>query len=207
MAMARQWDRHSRLVYWLKILLPLAAIIILSTLFLISHTIRPEDAIPYAEVDIATLIAEPRLTDPVFAGMTTDGAALSLQATEARLGTAGGPMAGVILNLTGLLETPDGAKTSLTAQQAELDQTARIAVLSGGVRITNSTGYQIDSQQVRVALDQTSIDSPGTVTAAGPVGTITAGSLHLGLSGSDYVMLFKGGVTLVYLPVTKRAEN
>ena len=207
MAKARQWDRHSRLVYWLKILLPLAAIVILSTLFLISHTIRPEDAIPYAEVDIATLIAEPRLTAPVFAGMTADGAALSLKASEARVGSTDGAMAGLILNLTGLLETPDGAKTTLTAQQADLDQTARIAVLSGGVRVTNSTGYQIDSQMVRVALDQTGVDSPGTITAAGPVGTITAGSMHLGLAGSDYVLLFKGGVTLVYLPVTKGAEN
>ena len=67
MAMGRQWDRHSKLVFWAKILLPMAAITMLSTLFLVSHAIRPEDASPYADVDIETLVKEPRLTAPVSA--------------------------------------------------------------------------------------------------------------------------------------------
>ena len=165
MASARQWDRHSKLVFWAKILLPLAAISILSTLFLVSNSVRPEDAIPYADVDIATLVKEPRLTAPVFAGMTADGAALSLKASEARVG--GGLNSGQIKDLVGLLETPDGGKTNLTAREADLDQTAGEAVLTGGVVVSNSTGYHINSQSIRVALDQTSVDSPGAITADG----------------------------------------
>jgi lipopolysaccharide export system protein LptC len=210
MAVARQWDRHSQLVFWLKILLPLTALGILSTLFLVSHTIRPEDAIPYANVDVATLIKEPRLTAPVFAGMTADGAALSLKASEAKVGSADGIMGGKISNLVGLLETPDGGKTNLTAAEADLDQTSQVALLSGGVQVSNSTGYRIDSQAISVALDQTSVDSPGSITADGPVGKITAGSMHIGLAaakGAGYVLLFKGGVTLLYLPSKQRAEN
>jgi lipopolysaccharide export system protein LptC len=210
MTIQRQWDRHSRLVYWLKILLPLTAISILSTLFMASHTIRPEDAIPYADVDIATMVREPRLNAPDFAGMTADGAALSLRASAAKLGSADGTTAPQIADLVGLLETPDGGKTNLTAKQAELDQTARVAILSGGVQVSNSTGYVIDSQMIRVALDQTSVDSPGAITAQGPVGEITAGSMHLGLSttpGGGYVLLFKDGVRLIYLPGTKGGQK
>ena len=43
---------HSRLVRVLKIALPLIALLLLSTLFLFSRKINPEDAIPYASVDV-----------------------------------------------------------------------------------------------------------------------------------------------------------
>ena len=97
--MARR-DRHSRVVGWLKVALPLAALAILSTLFLLSDRIDPEDALPYAEVDVEDLAREPRMTAPTYAGMTTDGAALTLTATEAqtvsrdRPSDGGGPAAG-----------------------------------------------------------------------------------------------------------------
>ena len=49
---------HSRLVAILKVALPLIALALLSTLFLFSRKIDPEDAIPYATVDV-----EDRLRD------------------------------------------------------------------------------------------------------------------------------------------------
>ncbi len=210
MARARPWDPHSKLVFWLKILLPISAIFILSTLFLASNAVRPEDAIPYADVDIQTLVQEPRLTAPVFTGMTADGAALSLMASEARVGNAGNLTSGQIIGLVGLLETPDGGKTNLTANLADMDQAGGEAVLTGDVVVSNSIGYHINSQSIRLALDQTSVESPGAITADGPVGKLTAGSMHLGLAGaagSGYVLLFKGGVTLLYLPSSQGTGN
>ncbi|MEO8240718.1 MAG: hypothetical protein ABI832_00325 [bacterium] len=206
MAWARHDNLHSRIVFWLKILLPLGAIAILSTLFMVSRSFRPEDAIPYADVDLKDRVNEPRLTKPDFAGMTSDGASLSLQAAEARPGVPGSSNAGLISNLTGLLETPDGATTSLIATEARLDQVAKKAVLSGGVHIFNSLGYNIDSQTISVALDETNLDSPGQITAVGPLGQIVAGSMHLGLAdpaSSDYVLVFKQGVRLIYTPGTR----
>ncbi len=60
----------------------------------------------------------------------------------------------------------------------------------------------IDSEAITVALDQTSLDSPGPITAIGPVGHDHAGSMHLGLAdrSSDYVLVFKDGVRLIYQP-------
>jgi lipopolysaccharide export system protein LptC len=201
---------HSKLVFWLKILLPLSALAILSTLFMVSHTIRPEDAIPYAQVDIADLVNEPRLTAPDFAGMTEDGAALSLKAGEARLGTIGSTNPGLIIDLVGLLETPDGAHTDLAAKEARLDLVSRKLLLEGGVIVNNSAGYHIESQQITVALDMTSLDSAGPITATGPVGTIQAGSMHLGLAGNgrnNYVLVFKSGVKMIYLPSKQGTGN
>lgn len=210
MVWTRPDNLHSRLVFWLKILLPLSALGILSTLFLLSHSVRPEDAIPYSTVNIADRVKEPRLTAPDFAGMTADGAALTLHATDARPGTSGSSDAGLINDLTGQIDTPDGARTTLVAKQARLDQTAKQVVIDGGAVITNSTGYRIETRQIRVALDQTSLDSDGPIDATGPVGHITAGSLHLGLAvatPAQYVLVFKGGVRLIYLPSRQGTSN
>ena len=210
MAWARPDNLHSKLVFWFKILLPLGALTILSTLFMVSHTVRPEDAIPYADVDVADLMQQPRLTQPNFAGMTSDGASLSLKADEARLGAADNGKDGSILGLVGVLETPDGARTELVATTARLDAAGRQMVLGDGVSISNSTGYRIETQQITVALDRTSLDSPGPITAAGPVGSIEAGALHLGLASSNpnsYVLVFKSGVRMIYLPAKQGAGN
>lgn len=107
-------DTHTRLIGWLKILLPLMALAILSTLFLVARTVNPDDAIPYAEVDVAERLREPRMTAPTYAGLTEDGAALSVAANEARPAAddTTGPSATALI---GVLETPDGGRTELVA--------------------------------------------------------------------------------------------
>ena len=64
MARRAALDGWSRLVAALKVLLPLAALAILSTLFLVSNRINPEDALPYADVDVEARLREPRITAP-----------------------------------------------------------------------------------------------------------------------------------------------
>ena len=54
-AMAARDNVHSRVVFWLKIILPLLALAILSTLFLFSRRIDTDQALPYAEVSGSTV--------------------------------------------------------------------------------------------------------------------------------------------------------
>jgi len=191
---------HSRIVWLLKVVLPLAALAILSTLFLVSQGVDPQNAIPFAEDDVADRVREPRLTDASYAGVTEDGAALTLQAADARPGVEGSTNAGQATAVTGKLATPDGGATDMVAGRATLDAAAGRVVLSGGVVLTSSTGYRIETSGLRVATDRTSLDSDGNVTATGPIGSLNAGALHIGLEGAAYVLVFKGGVKLIYLP-------
>lgn len=197
---------HSRRVVWLKILLPLAALAILSTLFLVSNAPDPQDTIPYADVDVADLLREPRVTDAAYAGMTKDGAALTLQAGEALPGVAGTANAGLARNLSGLLETPDGVQTRLMAGEARLDQQAQQVHLQGGVRFSLSSGYELSFDRAEIRLDRTRVEARGDVLATGPMGSLTAATLDIAPADSSpphYLMVFKGGVRLVYQPPTK----
>jgi lipopolysaccharide export system protein LptC len=191
---------HSRIVGFLKVVLPLAALAILSTLFLVSEGVDPEAAIPYAEVDVADRLREPRVTDAAYAGVTEDGAALTLQAADARPGVAGTENAGQATGVTGRLETPDGGVTDLVAGAAQINAVAGKMALSRGVVLRSSTGYVIEMPGADIATDRTSLDSVGAVAAAGPLGDLTAGALHIGTSEAGYVVVFNGGVKLLYLP-------
>lgn len=61
-------DGHSRLVGWLKVALPLFALAILSSLFLVARGIDPDGALTLSEADLADRLREPRITAPAYAG-------------------------------------------------------------------------------------------------------------------------------------------
>lgn len=187
-------DSHSRVVFLLKVILPLAALAILSTLFLISRTIDPSDAIPYATVDVADRIREPRMTAPAYAGVTTDGASLTVTADQAS------PDTGAATALRADLKTPDGASTSFHAANGLLDPQAKTLTLSDGVQITTSAGYTITTQSLISALDHTEVTAADTITATSPMGAITAGSMSLTQTDGAYVLRFKNRVKLLYQP-------
>ena len=197
-----QTDFHTRLIGWLKIVLPLLALVILSTLFLVARTINPDDAIPYAEVDVQDRLREPRMTTPTYAGLTTDGAALTVSAAEAR--PAGPDAAGASATaVIGLLETPDGARTDLTAGAGQIDPAARRILFSGSVTVSSSNGWQVQGETLTAAMDTTDISLPSDVVATGPAGVVTADTMRLTrTNGGDgpYVLVFNGAVKLIYHP-------
>ncbi|OZA10095.1 MAG: LPS export ABC transporter periplasmic protein LptC [Rhodobacterales bacterium 17-64-5] len=198
--MARR-DWHTRRVVWLKVALPLVALAVLSTLFLLADRIDPDDALSTAEVDVAGLAREPRITAPTYAGTTRDGAALTLSAEAAQLETETIP--GLVERLTLRLDTPDGATTEVSAGQAQLDPETREVILSGGVVATTSTGYRVATAELVSQLDLSSLRSRARVTATGPAGSLEAGAMTLTQDADDpaaYLLVFNQGVRLVYQP-------
>jgi len=193
---------HSTAVAWLKVLLPLAALGILSTLFLVSRTIDPEDAIPFAEVDVQDRIREPRLTAPTWAGMTEDGSALTVTAAEARPSDGAGADANAT-TLRAVLDMPGGGRAELVAATGRLDLAAGRLIVEGGVVVTTSTGYTLRTEAMAAALDRTGLTSPGPIAGDGPGGHLSAGSMELTASADApdiHVMVFKNGVRLLYQP-------
>jgi len=196
-------DGWSTLVAWLKVVLPLTALALLSTLFLVSNRINPDDALPYAEVDVAERLKEPRITLPAYAGTTTDGAALEVTADEARPGQEGGDQGAQAASVRVHLTTPDGERTDLVADSAQMAPDRKEIAFQGAVRLDHSSGYSVLSDRMTARLDETDIQSPEPVVAEGPGGRITAQSMRLTQSGAgskDYVLVFNGDVKLVYQP-------
>lgn len=194
-------DRHTRVVGWLKVALPLMALAMLSTLFLVADRIDPQDALPYAEVDVEDLAREPRMTAPSYAGTTSDGASLTLTAEEVRPGSDNAATTAQGMRLE--LVTADGATTRLEATEGRLDTPGQQVLLSGGVTVTTDSGYRLETATMTARLDRSGLEAPGEVRATGPAGTITSGGMQLGQDNRTpgaYLLVFNQGVRLVYLP-------
>jgi lipopolysaccharide export system protein LptC len=200
MRLARNVTLHSRLVGWLKIILPLAALAILATLFLVARKIDPSDAIPYAEVDVQDRLRTPRMTDASYSGVTRDGTAINLQASQAVPGANGSASAS---GLHARLDAVDGSSTIFDAGSGQLDNAGGMVALTGGVRIVTSAGYHINTDALQMALDRTLVEAPGLVTAVGPPGKITADRMTLKSAEAkvgNYQLIFNGNVKLIYEP-------
>jgi lipopolysaccharide export system protein LptC len=194
-------DLHSRLVTWLKVALPLAALAILSTLFLLADRIDPTDAIPYADIDVEDLARDPRMSSPTYAGATSDGAGITLSATEVRPGADGTNAAAS--GVAALLETPDGQRIDISADQAEFDDAGQKLNLSGRVKLTTAAGYQIETEGMQAALGQTRVTSTAPVQVTAPFGQLNAGNFTLTQDANDpsaYLLVFNNRVKLIYDP-------
>lgn len=187
---------RSRLVAWLRVLLPLAALAILSTLFLLPDSPDPDAAIPYAEVDAEDLAQNPRMTRPEFSGVTDDGAAVTL-AAESATPLAGKDGAAERLRLT--WRAADGLAADLTAPQGQVD--AENIRLDGGVRLTTSDGWAMTVPTLDTDTASGVMIGEGGLTAFAPFGRIDAERMEMSRNGDgQHVLNLSGGVRLVYQP-------
>lgn len=198
MRLASTSNLHSRIVWVLKVVLPLLALGLLSTLFLFSQKIDPEDAIPYADIDVGDRLRDPKMTDAGYASVTEDGAALTINATEAKPTTEGGQMRLVAAQL----DTPDGQKLELVAGTAQLITAQKQIELTEGAELRSSSGFFLTSDGLGIATDRTLIESRGKVLAQGPIGQLTADHMVLSQGSQDgpYLLVFNGKVRLLYQP-------
>ncbi|MDZ7710184.1 MAG: hypothetical protein U5K36_09035 [Roseovarius sp.] len=202
--MARADNTYSQIVAGMKILLPLAALGLLSTLFLISNTVDPSNSVPIAPIDLEQRAQELGVTRPSFAGVSGRGDEIILRADTARP-ERDMPERLVAERITGEIGLAGGAGLRLRATTARLDQTTMTATLEGAVHVTTTTGYEIDTGRLDMRLDALYAESPGQVTATGPLGDLTAGRMILHEAGDngDAELLFSGGVKLIYRPKIK----
>jgi len=193
---------YSRVVAWLKIILPLAALAILSTVFLVARRIDPAQTLPLADIDVDALVREQAVGGPHFSTVTADGAAISLSAVSARpdpenprriLGT------GVAADIS----LPDGRRLAFRAGEMRVDTKTATAMLGGGVTATSPDGFMMWTDAVEFSLKTATATSTGEIRLSARLGSLTSGKFVLtgdGSPGTPYLLVFKNKVRLLYRP-------
>ena len=199
--MARPQNTYSRIVAWIKIILPLSALGLLSTLFLFSRTVDPTLSVPSSQIDLEQRAQDLGATNPRFAGVTQDGDEIHFAAEFARP-DRDTPEHLIADGVTAQLRLSAGTVIDITSGQAQMQQGQMTASLMGKVHITTSTGYVITTEQLNSRLDEVYAETPGEVAASGPIGTLTAGRmlLHNNAESEQPELLFTEGVKLIYQP-------
>lgn len=197
---------HSQLVGWSKIILPLSALGLLSTLFLFARTNGDTSGIPFAEIE--ALAQEQQINAPRFSGVTDDGSIVALSAQTAKL-DPNNPNRMEAASLKLDLNAADGSKVLITAIDGEIDNAAKIAQLNGLARLETSTGFTMETNGLVADLQTGVISSNGSLEVRAPFGEITAGRVTFQSAQDDLgqQMLFTDGVRLIYTPSNTTAEE
>jgi len=200
--MAAYGNPYSRFVAIAKVILPLAAIGLLSTIFLFSRSVDPEKSIPFADVDVDQLVRDRGVNEPDYAAVSSNGTAISVAARSAAPDKQNADLA-VVREITARLKFTNGVHTDISSNLGTINTGAGMAELLGDVLIVTSDGYRISTQSLTTALNETRVESREAVLAESPLGTLEAGAMTLTdePGGDDgYVLVFKNGVKLIYTP-------
>ena len=187
---------RTSIVRLLRVILPLAALALLSVLFLLARKPDPEAEIPYARGGFEGLSEAPGIGTPEFTTVTQDGAQVTLRAARAVPGEGGsGTARDVTLDRRGR----DGLLMLVTAPGARLDGDR--LTLEGGVRLTLSSGWEVTAPELQADIAADSLAATQSVAVTAPFGKLEAGAMRLGPgAGGGRVLELNGGVRLLYHP-------
>ena len=200
--------RYSRRVRWMKIALPLGALVLVVAIFLAGRSSAPPSGLLTPE-EIATLSAGLRLDNPRFAGRMESGEPFILRAVSAQPESA---MPDVIRLAApdGELTLEDGRLLTARADSGVMHRSAERLRLDGGVLIRSSDGYRFESERLVVHLGTRGAESPVPVRGTGPSGSIEAGRMRVvdGERGTGAARsCLEDGVRVVFIPQTARPQD
>ncbi len=197
----RRVQAYSRGVAWMKVVLPLGAVAVMSALFLSAQKTGDLTEIFTAE-ELVTLGAGLRLDNPRFAGVTERGEPFAIRADWA-LPDSAMPRLIDLERPEGEIEMSDGRTIAAKATSGRMHREKKILVLEGGVVLDTSDGYHIETDLIEFDLDAKTANAPGPMSGTGPRGQIDAGSFRAAAGedgGGGRKIWFENRVRLVFIP-------
>lgn len=192
---------HSRIVGVLKVGLPLVAVGMLASIFLV-QTDRLGGNLIFSQGDIDALGQGLRITNPTFTGTTRGQDQFRFTAALVEPDAAP-PQRAKITTLAGEVALYNGPVVGLEADTGDLHIPTERLDVAGNVRLRTSDGYRIAAEQATLDLKAGSLIAGNTVESIGPLGQINSGSLTIqpaAPTGEARRFSFGNGVRLVYDP-------
>ena len=196
---------YSRFVSWLKILLPLTALGLLSTIFLFSASSDPTANLPVQTREALSDRVSEEATGARYSGTTDNGTEVSMNARSTRPDPSD-PERINAQTFDARLTMKDGSTIDIASPDAALTSGSENARLTGGVTIDSSTGYKMQTDSLTAELGRIAVVSDGEVTADGPAGSLRAGRMEIvedeAAEEGDLILRFTDGVRMIYQPET-----
>ena len=188
---------YSRIVTFSKLVLPLAALVVLSMMSLFSGRPDPNQALPLATQSADGQLGQQGMTKPHFAMVTGSGRTLELIASSAE------PVAldanqifatDVMARITRLM----GARDQITADQALWNSQTTDTQLTGNIVATTPEGYRLDTEELSINAASGDIVAPQAVLITSDEIRLEAGQMAITGPSDHQVVHFQGGVRLLY---------
>lgn len=198
--MSRSDTRYTTFVTTAKIVLPLVAIGLLASLFLISGGPEESQVIPYSEVELTEILQGQRLGTPTYRGTLTDGSDVVVEAERAQPRADNRDIIDAE-QIDALLTGATGNRIDLSAGRGSFDQSTQMATGSDGVVMEHSDGYRLETDALTAFIDRFEIATQALLTLTGPGFELQAGRATItratGEPGTE-VLDFTDGVHVLY---------
>lgn len=202
-------DFRTRLVAILKVGLPLVALGMIGALFLIPADDGPQGGgISFGQGDMEALGDGMSVTRPILTGTSASNDRFRFTA-ERVVPDAAPPTRADMMQVAGEIDFDRGTTMRVTAPMAALDLESQRIALAGPVLIDTSDGYEMRAAVMDLDLAAGMLEASQSVTATGPLGEITSGSLRIepgddagnaGENAEARLFSFENGVQLRYVP-------
>jgi lipopolysaccharide export system protein LptC len=192
-----QGATYSQIITFSKLVLPLAALLVLSLMFLFSGRPDPNQALPLAARNADSELGQQGMTNPRFTMVTGSGRQLELIASSTE---PIDPDANQILatNVTAEITRLTGARDQITADQAFWNSQTSDTRLTGNIVATTPEGYRLDTDELSINAASGDIIAPVAVLITSDGISLEAGQMAITGPSDHQVAHFQGGVRLLY---------
>jgi len=205
--MRREVGLYSRSVQWAKIALPILAIGLFSSVFLVSESdVFEGTGIVFSDADLSALGDGVQIKSPRFSGVTDSGDKFLLTANYANPDSNKPSVVGLEQVAT-TLDLVSGENVDITAARGELNVPTQELSLSDGITIATSEGFRGKMESALARMREGILTSDDPVEVVGPMGQITAGSLEFktvfaseGETVQNYTLSFREQVRVIFHP-------
>jgi len=195
--MARSHSSYSRMVAWLKILLPLIALGVLGTVFLFNSESTFEVGFTFSRADIDTLEKVSFIKNPQINGITKKGEPFHLTADEIRPQGDDNNVV-VVTNLKAEFLFQSGEWAKITSDSALMDVAAQTVWFENGGQLATSDGNIAVVDTLHLLMASGELQGSGIV-AHGPLGRISADNFRIeSREGENRVLWFENNVKMRY---------
>lgn len=197
--MKRSKDRYSKFVGWAKVTLPIAGLVLLSTMFLFSGKVDVTDSLPYTTLNVEQLIQEQRISNPYLEGQTTNGKSFTVTASYAKPDQENAQSFFAENLAVTITDDTIGTGIEMLSDSGQISQD-RI-VFEGGIMAQLGDDLSISAQSLEIDLQKLTILSQEPLTMKSNFGTFDSNSVYADISGAKPVVQFPDGVEMRYQPV------
>lgn len=200
---------YSRFVRVVKFALPILAIAVLSTVFLVQREDPFDGQLVFSDTDRNALDDGLTIHNPQITGATASSRYRISASTAVPDSTNAREVR--FTELVARSEQADGASVELTGDQGTAHIASEIITVSGNVVVVTSSGYRAETSAATADLAVGGLQT-ARVTVSGPTGVIEAGAMRIENrdagdgAGTKEFFFFENGVRLVHQPQVRTQE-
>ena len=188
-------NKYSYFVFFAKIFLPISALLILSTLFLLVKFSDSSQIVSISDIGTDRDIANQKITSPIYSGLTDDASILEFSSRTISPGILNSKKV-YAKDVVAKITTPNGSIYEVYSKKGSYNDKTSTVDLKKDVIVHMPEGYKIFTDNLSTHIKKTLLESPTPIVAESPLGILKAGNMLIIEKNNQHLLIFKKGVTL-----------